>query len=174
MEEEWGSGVVRGWMGFVLKSKLKSLKASLKEWNRREYGNVETRLVKLKEDIDELDKRSERSLLSVEEVATRKHLFVEFWNLAKSKESLMAQRSRSKWLKEGDTNSKYFHRCVKTRTSRISMKALKVDGEWAQTPCDVRKVVVDYFKRHVEGCVGIRQPWRGFISNQLMMKLIVP
>ena len=124
VEVEWRKGVVGGWMGFVLKSKLKGLRATLKEWNRCEYGDVDGRLVKLKEDIEGLDKRSEGVFLSVEEVAYRKRLFEDFWRLAKSKESLVAQRSRAKWLKEGDTNSKYFHRCVKSRTSRNSIKAL--------------------------------------------------
>ena len=63
-------------------------------------------------------------------MVTRKRLFKDFWRLSKSKESLIAQRSRSKWMREGDTNSKYFHMCVKSRTSWNSIKALKVDGEW--------------------------------------------
>jgi hypothetical protein len=70
-------------------------------------------------------------------------------------------------LKEGDTNSKYFHRCVKARTSRNSIKALKVEGEWYQTPGDVRKVIVDYFKRHVEGGEWERPTLEGVHFNSI-------
>jgi len=56
---------------------------------------------------------------------------------------------RSKWLKEGDTNSKYFHRCVKARASRNSLKAINVNGIWVDSPTDVRKAVVDHFKIQV-------------------------
>jgi len=60
VDDVWGSSVVRGWMDFVLKSKLKGLKTTLKEWNRREYGDVDAKLGKLKENIVEVDTRSER------------------------------------------------------------------------------------------------------------------
>lgn len=65
------------------------------------------------------------------------------------KNASLFQRSKSKWLKEGDENSKYFHRCVKTRAARSSLKAIKVEGGWVDSPADVRRAVVDYFKIQV-------------------------
>jgi len=61
----------------------------------------------------------------------------------------MAQRARSKWLKEGHTNSKYFHKCVKLRSSRNSIKALRVGEEWVQSPTEIKRVVVEYFTNQV-------------------------
>lgn len=42
-------------MGFVLKLKLKSLKETIRERNRMEYGNVERHLALLRDEIEELD-----------------------------------------------------------------------------------------------------------------------
>ncbi|MCI02620.1 RNA-directed DNA polymerase (Reverse transcriptase), partial [Trifolium medium] len=105
----WREQEVTGWMGFVLKGKLRGLKVRLKEWNKVEFGNVEGRMKKLVEDIQDLDVRGEIMGLAPHEVNLRKALFEEFWKLQKFKEASIVQRSRSKWLSQGDANSKFFH-----------------------------------------------------------------
>jgi len=58
---------------------------------------------------------------------------------------LIVQRSKSRWFKEGDINSKYFHNCVKSRKSRNSIKALRENDGWVVSPFEVRRKVVNYF-----------------------------
>jgi hypothetical protein len=41
VQEFWSSCNVEGWMGYVLKEKLKLLKGVIKEWNKVEYGRWE-------------------------------------------------------------------------------------------------------------------------------------
>jgi len=103
----------------------------------------------LVEDIPNLDAKGELVALSNEEVELRKVKFKEMWRLLKCREASVFQRSKSKWLKEGDENSKHFHRCVKARAARNSLKAIKVDGEWVETPMEVRRTVVNFFQSHV-------------------------
>ncbi|MCI44146.1 RNA-directed DNA polymerase (Reverse transcriptase), partial [Trifolium medium] len=78
-------------MGFVLKEKLRGLKARLKEWNKVEFGNVEGRLKKLVEDIQDLDVRGEITGLDPQEVILRKALFDDFWKLQKFREASIVQ-----------------------------------------------------------------------------------
>lgn len=70
-----------GWMRFVLKSKLKGLKGDIRELNKAKYGNVEMRLVSLREDIEELDAKSEMGMLTMQEVEDRMLKFAELWRL---------------------------------------------------------------------------------------------
>lgn len=101
------------------------------------------------EEIHGLDVRSEVAVLSGEEVRRRKALFEDLWRLLKAKDANMVQRARSRWLKNGDANTKYFHKCVKLRHSWNAIKSLKVGEEWVQSPMEVKRVVVDFFTNHV-------------------------
>jgi len=64
VEEAWRKYGASGWMGFVLKSKVKGLKVDIREWSRLEYVNVDMRLLKLKEEIEGLDGKSKEGLLT--------------------------------------------------------------------------------------------------------------
>lgn len=130
VEEVWRTNNVHGWMGYVLKEKLKGLKEAIKVWNKEEYGGMEERVEWLVEEIGDLDGLGEERRLREDEVESRKTKFEELWRLLKAKDSLVVQRSKSKWLKEGDTNSKYFHNCVKLRKSMNSTKALRENDRW--------------------------------------------
>jgi hypothetical protein len=101
VEEAWEKYRVSMWMGFVLKSKLQGLKEDIRVWNKVEYGNIDLRLVNLREDIEDLDAKGELGILSNEEVEVIKMKFKELWRLWKSKEALWFQRCKSKWLREG-------------------------------------------------------------------------
>jgi len=61
VEESWRGHNLNGWMGFILKEKLKRLKIRLKDWNKEEYGGMEDRVSSLIEEIAELDARGRRA-----------------------------------------------------------------------------------------------------------------
>jgi hypothetical protein len=98
--------------------------------------------------IREKDIRGEQGLLNTSEVEERKKLFGDLWRLLKSKDVLAVQRSRAKWLKEGDTNSKYFHGCLKARERRNAITCLKVRDRWIDTSPEIFEEVSSFFKMH--------------------------
>jgi hypothetical protein len=64
----------------------------------------------LVEDIKVKDLKGEEGTLSAGDVEIRKKFFSDLWRLLKSKELMVVQRSRSRWLREGDANTCYFHK----------------------------------------------------------------
>lgn len=52
--------------------------------------------------------RGEGGILTHAEVEVRKIKFGELWRLLRSKYGLLVQRSKSKWLKGTNANSKFF------------------------------------------------------------------
>ncbi|MCI06900.1 transposon TX1 putative 149 kDa protein, partial [Trifolium medium] len=116
--------------------------------NRETYGVGDEKIEKLISEITRLDLLGESVCLSDDEVKWRKLLFAEVWHLKKSKESMIIQRFRAKWLREGDVNSRYFHACIKSRRKHNSIQALQTNDGWAENATDIRQVIVSFFKNH--------------------------
>ncbi|GAU09987.1 hypothetical protein TSUD_393040 [Trifolium subterraneum] len=148
VKDTWEAQQFTGWMGYILKDRLKGLKIAIKNWNGVVYGKPVERKNSLVEKIKALDLKSEQVGISGEEVATRKKLFDELWVVLKSIDASIFQRSRARWLKEGDANTKYFHSQVKARGRINKVSALLTDNGWVEGPINVRQATLSFFQHH--------------------------
>jgi len=63
----------------------------------------------------------------------------------------LRQKSRAKWLKEGDCNSAYFHKVINLRRNYNGLQGILIDGVWVQNPNVVKNEAVNFFlKRFTE------------------------
>lgn len=86
---------------------------------------------------------------SFEAVSTQETLLSE---LSKVEESFIKQTSRVKWLNEGDQNTKYFHRVVKGRQSKL--KIVAIQNEEGSTLTDEKSIILE-FRRFYEDFLGV-------------------
>jgi len=68
--------------------------------------------------------------------------------LSRISASINWQQARSRWLKDGDANSKFFHSMLSSRHRRNSIVTLKVNGNIVEGVQPIRNAVFTHFKEH--------------------------
>ncbi|KAL5182262.1 DExH-box ATP-dependent RNA helicase DExH7, chloroplastic [Glycine soja] len=119
----WSAFQPTGWGGIVLKNKLKILKHRLKMWSNNNTAD-----------------------LCSQQAKQLKKVQSELWEKANLHESIMRQKSRSKWIKEGDRNSLYFHKLINYSRRRNALRGLMIDGAWVEDPLLVKAEVLKHFQ----------------------------
>ena len=80
---------------------------------------------------------------------------------ARSHESLLRQKIRSRWIKEGDCNSRYFHLMMNASRRNNFLKGLLIDGAWSEEPTTVKEVVRLFFEQRFQENVTERPTLNG-------------
>lgn len=134
--------------------KLKLLKKTIREFSKVNFSDIEKRVV---EAHDHLLRMQQRVLnrptvanAEAEIEAQRK------WQiLAKAEESFFCQRSSISWLKDGDSNTSYFHRMVASRKTLNHIHFIQEDGgPKIDSQQGIRDHCVDFFHNLIGSEVG--------------------
>lgn len=117
-------------------SVLKVLKVEVKKMQKSEFGNVHGKIAECRSNLtkvqDELSLDPVDGLLKTEENNLIGQL--KFW--MKTECSIVQQKSRITWLRQGDVNSSYFHVVMRDRNNHSRIERLVDD---AGRVCSVRK-----------------------------------
>ena len=121
---------------------LKTVTKDLKVWSREKFGHVTRQLEQLRNKLEELecnDPLSNREAI----LHTKRDLDEVLYR----EEMMWLQRSRIAWLKEGDRNTKYFHRKALWRARKNHIKKLKrEDGSWSTDQKEMQGMATSYFE----------------------------
>ncbi|KAL8503592.1 hypothetical protein ACS0TY_022359 [Phlomoides rotata] len=156
---EWDNYKIIGWKSYSLKEKLKRLKQALKHWSRNTFSSLNNRIEVQKEAIERLDRFDDVSGLEEEEIIERNCTTTELKRNMIWKESFLFQKAKSKWIKEGDVNSRFFHGWINKRIKFNGIEGLLVDNVWVEPKEGIRKVVLtNDAKNGLGGRLGARRP----------------
>lgn len=122
------------------------MKSSMKVWNHDHFWNIHQNISKIEKEMNDLDRKKECVRLSEEERECRRSLQEEFWRNVVFKVSLLKQKSRSNWLSEGESNSKFFHIMGNWRRKNM-IRGVNINGLWKKEPNDVKEEALKIFKQ---------------------------
>ncbi|KAL5127663.1 putative ribonuclease H protein [Glycine soja] len=127
-KQQWGNYHPPGWGGYVLNHKIKLLKQCIKQWSLTNGEANARKVTMIKKELNALENVLNDRPLSQVEVTLKKSLQVQLWEAAYAYESMLRQKPRIKWLKEGDKNSTYFHRLINHRRRKKCYSRTTLDG----------------------------------------------
>ena len=124
----WASYLFQGTPSFILAKKLAALKLDLKKWNEAEFGNVTFKKQDLWSKLNVLDSKEKTHRLTAEEKLDQTNLRTDIEKLTLMEEISWRQKFRVLHLKEGDANTKFFHRMANSNRKNNGIESLMVNG----------------------------------------------
>eukprot|EP00253_Pinus_taeda_P006105 PITA_06105 len=132
---------------YQFQQKLKHLKQKLKIWNRTHFGNIQESKKKLEQQMKALQQTFILEGCTEEQIQQEQTLWNQIEERQKQEEILWRQKSRISWLKEGEKNTKFFHRSTIQR--RMHNKITFVEnqqGERVEDHEGMEKEFTGYFR----------------------------
>lgn len=126
---------------FDLCRRLKNLKIQLKALNRQAFSDISRRTGKVRGDLKAVQDALVLDPTNVELSNRERILLQTFSTLRLNEESFYCQKSRIRWLKEGDLNMSFFHHSVNKR--HLQNRLLSVTDGAGNLLTDL-KLIQDY------------------------------
>ena len=156
--------------------KIKKLKEAIKLWNREHFGDTLKKVQLIEAELNRLEDANITTQLTQHELMKRKTLQAELWAATQAHESLMRQKARVRWIREGDCNSRYFHLLMNYRRTTNAVKGVLINGTWTDDPKSVKEEVRRFFSSRfteLEQCIpvldGVRFEGITQHQNQLLV-----
>ena len=110
------------------------------------FGDVAFRKKCLLTEFLELDMREELQVLSLENRSRRTMIKADIEHLASLEEISWRQKSKALFIKEGDNNTRFFHRLANSHRRTNQIRGMEVEGVLYEDDRDVQAQVVEFYK----------------------------
>ncbi|GKV03088.1 hypothetical protein SLEP1_g15456 [Rubroshorea leprosula] len=141
---KWREISVHGWGGFILKEKLKMTKEFLRVWSKSSLQEVDRKIEESKEEMNRIDVKAETCSLIKEDLFLRSSHYTELLKNMQLTEEMAQQKARKNWLKIGDANTSFFHKCIKGRWRRNEINVISIGGKEMRQVGDIKQGVMKY------------------------------
>ncbi|XP_073355316.1 uncharacterized protein [Aegilops tauschii subsp. strangulata] len=139
-----------------LAAKLSHVAVSLKRWGRTTFGSVRQELRELRKQLAELRAEPTRVGPGVEEKKVQDRIV----EVSYREEIMMRQRSRIRWLSEGDSNTQYFQKKASARRAKNTITQLqRDDGSFSTDPEELAGMASNFYEQLYtsEGTIGMEE-----------------
>ncbi|KAL9686800.1 hypothetical protein QQ045_031193 [Rhodiola kirilowii] len=129
-------------LNFALK--LKRLRRVLRKWNWEQFRDVNLKLRQLTKRVELLELELQNRTAAVSK-STLNRAKDELASYLRYQYAILEEKSKTKWLTDGDRNSSFFHASIKARHSHNKMKLELADGSFSEDPDIIGNKAVTYF-----------------------------
>jgi exonuclease III len=132
---------------YRFQQRLKNLKQLLKIWNKHTFGDIFASQQHLSNRMSEIQRQIRTQGLTTDLKEEEQDITQQLAARKKQEEILWKQKSRIRWLKEGDRNTKFFHRTTIQRrhTNRIT-SLISANGEPLHSHEDMEAALVGHYQ----------------------------
>ncbi|RVX19478.1 hypothetical protein CK203_005375 [Vitis vinifera] len=129
----WREFEGNGWEGHKFMRKLQFVKAKLKDWNKNTFGMLKERKKTILDEIANIDANEQEGALSSDLAVQRAVRKGELEEIILREEIHWRQKAKVKWVKDGDCNSKLFHKVANGDETGISSNSWRMKEVWCWT-----------------------------------------
>ncbi|XP_057775017.1 uncharacterized protein LOC130993994 [Salvia miltiorrhiza] len=142
VKRSWASDLINTCPIFTVMAKLKRLRKDLRLWNKNTFGHVDKLLMERQQELLEIQERiaSEGYTEDLFDKEVRAQA-----SINTSLSCLLQQKSRVKWLHDGDCNTTFFHNMLRFKRKPHFISQLQIDGAACVDQADISRHIVGYF-----------------------------
>ena len=126
------------------------------------FGDIGRKRKELLEGIQELDAMAETRGLDPEDKSKKADMSKELENTLLCEEIQWHQKSIALWLKEGDRNTRFFHKVANSHCRYNHVEALRINGSLSYNPVEIKEHIVQFY----QNLYSERSLWRPRMDNQ--------
>ncbi|GAU36842.1 hypothetical protein TSUD_213660 [Trifolium subterraneum] len=130
-------------------------------------SHLDSRIESLQDRLAALDVKGGEEDLSDTEIEELHGVTSDLHSISRLNTNICWQQSRSRWIKEGDANSKYFHSVLANRRLGNAISSLEVGGVTVEGVVPIRKAVVSNFASHFKVVNVVRSGVDSLIFKRL-------
>ncbi|KAL6323907.1 hypothetical protein AAG906_005904 [Vitis piasezkii] len=132
-----------------------------------EFGLVKAKKGEALKQVEYWDEKEKYAALNMEDCEARNGAREAYKSWVIKEEIFWRQKSKELWLKEGDNNTRFFHRMANAHSRRNWLSKLKVNGCWHSEENNLRNSVVGAFQELYQEEEG----WRLSVDEIPFMRL---
>lgn len=151
----WTQAKFVGSKMFIFISKLKLLKENILKWNREHFNNIFKEKLEIEDKLKNLNQEIIKYGMNSEKYILEKDLLKKQEEILTKEEIFWRQKSREKWLEEGDRNTKFFHNStIQNRSLNKITSILTPQGSRTENPSEIANTFVSHFKNLLNNYEG--------------------
>ncbi|XP_071738878.1 uncharacterized protein [Rutidosis leptorrhynchoides] len=122
IEDAWNVNVEEVRLDCVFRNKLKNVKLALKEWSRKTFGNLDLEIEELKKKACDWELIAKSRVLDEEDRLKWLEVRKQWNDKEKVRANMARQKSRFKWIDDGDENTRFFIRFLREDIPRETLE----------------------------------------------------